>query len=266
MRSWCPAGRRVAIISNRLWHTRFGGDPGIVGRSVRIGGQSATVVGVMPPGLLLIGTDLWMPWGGNPTRGAAERPAVHRRGPASRPARRSPRRTRSSRRSRRGPTQSHRSAVQGVRRLVADGDAVGGRAARRTCGPPRSSCSAPWRWCCSSPAPTSPICSWRARRRGSASWRCGWRSARTRWRIARHLLTETVLLALAGALPGSALADARHARRRGAASGAAADARSARRRSTRACCCGAWRWRSPPGCWSASSRPFRRRAPIRTNR
>ena len=59
-----PGGAPVAIISNRLWHTRFGGDPGIVGRSVRIGGQSTTVVGVMPPGLLLIGTDLWMPWGG----------------------------------------------------------------------------------------------------------------------------------------------------------------------------------------------------------
>ena len=62
-----PGGAAVAIISNRLWHTRFGGDPAIVGRSVRIGGQSTTVVGVMPPGLLLIGTDLWMPWGGNRT-------------------------------------------------------------------------------------------------------------------------------------------------------------------------------------------------------
>ena len=62
-----PGGAPVAIISNRLWHTRFGGDPAIVGRSVRIGGQSTTVVGVMPPGLLLIGTDLWMPWGGNRT-------------------------------------------------------------------------------------------------------------------------------------------------------------------------------------------------------
>ena len=60
-----PGGAPVAIISNRLWHTRFGGDPGIVGRSVRISSQSTTVVGVMPPGLLLIGTDLWMPWGGN---------------------------------------------------------------------------------------------------------------------------------------------------------------------------------------------------------
>jgi putative ABC transport system permease protein len=60
-----PGGPAVAIISNRLWHSRFGGDPRIVGRSVRIGNQSATVVGVMPPGLLLIGTDLWLPWGGD---------------------------------------------------------------------------------------------------------------------------------------------------------------------------------------------------------
>jgi putative ABC transport system permease protein len=63
-----PGGPPVAIISNRLWHSRFGGDPGLVGRTVRIGGQSATVVGIMPPGLLLIGTDLWMPWGGDPAR------------------------------------------------------------------------------------------------------------------------------------------------------------------------------------------------------
>ena len=60
-----PGGPAVAIISNRLWHSRFGGDPAIVGRSVRISGQSTTIVGVMPPGLLLIGTDLWLPWGGN---------------------------------------------------------------------------------------------------------------------------------------------------------------------------------------------------------
>ena len=77
-----PGGAPVAIISNRLWHTRFGGDPAIVGRSVRIGGQSTTVVGVMPPGLLLIGTDLWMPWGGNRTAVPEERPPVHRRGPS----------------------------------------------------------------------------------------------------------------------------------------------------------------------------------------
>ena len=60
-----PNGPEVAIISHRLWQTRFGSDPSIIGRSLRISGISRTVVGVMPPGLLLIGTDLWIPWGGD---------------------------------------------------------------------------------------------------------------------------------------------------------------------------------------------------------
>ena len=58
-----PNGPRVAIISHRIWQTRFGGDPQIINRAIRIGGENATVVGVMPPGLVLIGTDLWIPWG-----------------------------------------------------------------------------------------------------------------------------------------------------------------------------------------------------------
>jgi putative ABC transport system permease protein len=61
-----PNGPPVAIISHRLWQTRFGGDPGILNRAIRISGRAASVVGVMPPGLVLIGTDLWVPWGGDP--------------------------------------------------------------------------------------------------------------------------------------------------------------------------------------------------------
>jgi putative ABC transport system permease protein len=61
-----PNGPPVAIISHRLWQTRFGGDPGLLNRPIRISGQTASVVGVMPPGLTLIGTDLWVPWGGDP--------------------------------------------------------------------------------------------------------------------------------------------------------------------------------------------------------
>ena len=57
-----PNGPAAAIISHRLWQTRFGGDPGILSRSLRISGQAASIVGVMPQGLVLIGTDLWIPW------------------------------------------------------------------------------------------------------------------------------------------------------------------------------------------------------------
>jgi putative ABC transport system permease protein len=60
-----PNGPTVAIISYRLWQSRFGGDPAVLSRPIRIGGQTASVVGVMPPGLVLIGTDMWIPWGGD---------------------------------------------------------------------------------------------------------------------------------------------------------------------------------------------------------
>ena len=52
---------RVAVLSYRIWQSRFAGDPGLVGRTIRINGVEAIVVGIMPPGLLLLGADLWLP-------------------------------------------------------------------------------------------------------------------------------------------------------------------------------------------------------------
>src|SRR6476620_7967174 len=37
-----------AIISHRLWQTRFSGNPGVVGKVVRLNGFTYTVVGIMP--------------------------------------------------------------------------------------------------------------------------------------------------------------------------------------------------------------------------
>jgi putative ABC transport system permease protein len=42
-------GREVAVISDGLWHRRFGGDPGLLGRSVLLDGKPATIVGILPP-------------------------------------------------------------------------------------------------------------------------------------------------------------------------------------------------------------------------
>jgi putative ABC transport system permease protein len=54
----------VAIISYRVWQQRFGGDTGKVGQPIIINGVPRTLVGVMPPRLLLADTDLWLPmWG-----------------------------------------------------------------------------------------------------------------------------------------------------------------------------------------------------------
>jgi putative ABC transport system permease protein len=60
-----PRGPEVAIISHRLWRSRFASDPSIVGRTIRVNGRPTVVVGVMPPELLLIGTDLWIPLAAN---------------------------------------------------------------------------------------------------------------------------------------------------------------------------------------------------------
>ncbi|WP_157772501.1 ABC transporter permease [Lacunisphaera limnophila] len=43
------AGRdTVAVLSDACWRRKFGADPGIIGRSLRIGGESVTIIGVMP--------------------------------------------------------------------------------------------------------------------------------------------------------------------------------------------------------------------------
>jgi hypothetical protein len=44
-----PKGPKVAMISNGLWRSRFGEDPRILGKQVRLDTQSVTVIGVLPP-------------------------------------------------------------------------------------------------------------------------------------------------------------------------------------------------------------------------
>ncbi|MCU1257783.1 MAG: permease, partial [Bryobacterales bacterium] len=45
-----PGAKRVLLLSDGLWKTRFGGDRAAVGRSIRLNDLDYTVVGVMPPG------------------------------------------------------------------------------------------------------------------------------------------------------------------------------------------------------------------------
>lgn len=44
------AGIHVAVLSHRLWETRYSGSKSIVGRSIHINGELFTIVGVAPPG------------------------------------------------------------------------------------------------------------------------------------------------------------------------------------------------------------------------
>jgi putative ABC transport system permease protein len=58
-----PGAHPVVMLGHGLWLNRFGGDSGIVGRAIRVNGQSLTVTGVLPPGFRgLSGTaQLWIP-------------------------------------------------------------------------------------------------------------------------------------------------------------------------------------------------------------
>lgn len=57
-----PGAPPVAILSYGLWERRFGKDPAIVGRPIRMNGAAATVIGVMPQGFSFPQKqDLWVP-------------------------------------------------------------------------------------------------------------------------------------------------------------------------------------------------------------
>ena len=79
-----PSEKTVVVLSHGLWRRRFGGDPNIIGKTIRLSGRTFTVVGVAPAGLQHVGggyrplphgesVDIWWPvwlsrnraWGGH---------------------------------------------------------------------------------------------------------------------------------------------------------------------------------------------------------
>ena len=57
-----PGGPAVVVISNGLWRNRFGGDPGILNRTIDLGQEPYTIIGVLGP--TYTGdpkSDIWMP-------------------------------------------------------------------------------------------------------------------------------------------------------------------------------------------------------------
>src|SRR5206468_830394 len=66
------ADAKVAIISERVWRSRFGGDPAVVGRTLPLDGEPFTIVGIMPASFqILFPADLWLVF--KPERGAEQR-------------------------------------------------------------------------------------------------------------------------------------------------------------------------------------------------
>src|SRR5262245_42349012 len=60
-----PGAHLVAVISHRLWRNRFGGDPSLVGRTIRLNDLDFTVIGIAPERFrgvfTLFSADVWVP-------------------------------------------------------------------------------------------------------------------------------------------------------------------------------------------------------------
>ena len=57
-----PDGNRVTVLSHEIWQTQFAGRADIVGRAVRLDGETYTVVGIAPADFEFWGRmDVWMP-------------------------------------------------------------------------------------------------------------------------------------------------------------------------------------------------------------
>lgn len=71
-RTLVPADERadagaVVVLGYDVWLTRLAGDPDVVGRTVRLGDEPTTVVGVMPPGFMFpVNYGLWVPMRADP--------------------------------------------------------------------------------------------------------------------------------------------------------------------------------------------------------
>jgi len=72
-----PGAPRVTMLTYGMWQRRFGGDPGIVGQSLTLNGDSYTVVGVLPASFqfALRSADLWRPY--QPTEAQLTRRFMH---------------------------------------------------------------------------------------------------------------------------------------------------------------------------------------------
>ena len=70
-----PAGSSIAVISHRLWKKRFGSDPAVIGRDIRIHQQPFRISGVAPAGfngtLPPFAADAWVPLASMTPRGTS---------------------------------------------------------------------------------------------------------------------------------------------------------------------------------------------------
>ncbi|MGH9940809.1 MAG: ABC transporter permease [Pyrinomonadaceae bacterium] len=68
-----PGAARVAVLSHGLWQRRFGGDPQIINRTIRLNNESYTIVGVTPVEFQFGRDELWTPIAFTPEQLANDR-------------------------------------------------------------------------------------------------------------------------------------------------------------------------------------------------
>jgi predicted permease len=61
-----PGGRHAVVLSDRFWRTEFGGNPDVIGRTVKLNDEAYTIVGVMPGSASVaswtgMASDVWIP-------------------------------------------------------------------------------------------------------------------------------------------------------------------------------------------------------------
>src|SRR5215831_1276209 len=56
-----PGAPAVAVLGYKFWMQQFGGDPSVLGRSMRLNDTVRTVIGIMPPRFMWRGADVYVP-------------------------------------------------------------------------------------------------------------------------------------------------------------------------------------------------------------
>jgi putative ABC transport system permease protein len=155
-------GPPVVIISNRMWKNRFAGNPNVLGAPITLDGVGYSIIGILPSEFQLWisanDPDVYTPLGqGNPffinDRTFHTVLCIARLKPGVTVAQASAEMSAMESRPRWFPS-SRRSSETPV---------------KLSC-----SCLEPWAWCCSSPAPMSPIFCWRVPWRARGSSRFAW--------------------------------------------------------------------------------------------
>lgn len=72
-----PGAPRTTVLTYGLWQRMFGGDPAVIGQALTVNGVSHTVIGVLPPGFQFAfrPADLWLPY--QPTQSQLTRRFMH---------------------------------------------------------------------------------------------------------------------------------------------------------------------------------------------